>query len=158
MPRKNKKDSEIVITSLINQSWFKKDKWKIALIHKCNHEKVAKLLQKSTIFLSFGHPEGFGLPLAEAAACGCYLIGYSGLGGREIFSLASKNNSGQEIAFGDYPNFLEECKIVNQRLNINQQEFIQDILKTSKTIRIQYSMQEMESSIINSIKNWEAQF
>ena len=37
------------------------------------------------MFLSFGHPEGFGLPAAEAMSCGCLVVGYDGLGGREFF-------------------------------------------------------------------------
>ena len=44
------------------------------------HEEVACALQDSLLFLSCGHPEGFGLPLAEAIACGCLVVGYHGLG------------------------------------------------------------------------------
>ena len=36
------------------------------------------------LFLSCGHPEGFGLPLAEAIACGCLVVGYHGLAGRDF--------------------------------------------------------------------------
>ena len=34
------------------------------------------LFSFSILFLSFGYPEGFGLPVAEAMSCGCAVIGY----------------------------------------------------------------------------------
>ena len=84
MPRKNSKDSSIVAAFLKQQEWFLKSGWALQPISGLPQKQVSEILQKSLIFLAFGHPEGFGLPLAEAAACGCYLIGYSGLGGREL--------------------------------------------------------------------------
>lgn len=47
--------------------------------------EVARIYQESLICLSFGYPEGFGLPPAEAMACGCVAIGFHGGGGREFF-------------------------------------------------------------------------
>ncbi len=35
--------------------------------------------------MSFGHPEGFGLPPAEAMACETIVIGYDGRGGAEYW-------------------------------------------------------------------------
>jgi hypothetical protein len=54
-------------------------------IHEKTEAEAAGLLRTARIFLSFGHPEGFGLPPAEAMACGCITIGYHGGGGREFF-------------------------------------------------------------------------
>ena len=73
MPRKNAKDSAVVSSLLRQQSWFEESGWS-RTINGLSQEKVSKILQNSLIFLAFGHPEGFGLPLAEAAACGCYVI------------------------------------------------------------------------------------
>lgn len=47
--------------------------------------EVAQIYRDSLFMLSFGYPEGFGLPPAEAMACGCVAIGYHGGGGREFF-------------------------------------------------------------------------
>ena len=51
---------------------------------RLRHEEVALALQEALLFLSCGHPEGFGLPLAEAIACGCLVVGYHGLAGRDF--------------------------------------------------------------------------
>jgi glycosyltransferase involved in cell wall biosynthesis len=48
--------------------------------------EVARLYGESAVCLSFGYPEGFGLPPAEAMACGCVVVGFHGGGGREFFS------------------------------------------------------------------------
>ena len=44
------------------------------------------------IFLSFGHPEGFGLPITEAMASGYWVIGYHGGGGRELFRFGASDS------------------------------------------------------------------
>ena len=51
-----------------------------------SEQDVAKILKDTTIFLSFNHQDGFGLPPAEAMACGCIVIGYTGQGGEEYFN------------------------------------------------------------------------
>jgi len=50
--------------------------------------EVGAILRETLIFLSFGYPEGLGLPPAEAMSCGCVAIGYHGMGGREYFNNA----------------------------------------------------------------------
>lgn len=47
---------------------------------------VANLLGESAIFVSLAHTEGFGLPVAEALAAGCLVVGYDGGGGHELFA------------------------------------------------------------------------
>lgn len=46
---------------------------------------VAEALGTSTVFVSLGHSESFGLPVAEALASGCLVAGYDGGGGHELF-------------------------------------------------------------------------
>jgi hypothetical protein len=46
---------------------------------------VAEILGAATVFIAFGHSEGFGLPVAEALAAGCLVAGYDGGGGYELF-------------------------------------------------------------------------
>lgn len=52
-------------------------------IEGCNEEQVAEILSRSTIFLSFSHREGFGLPPLEAMAAECLVVGFHGSGGLE---------------------------------------------------------------------------
>ena len=119
MPRKNRRDADIVKAFLSSKSWFKD--WKLQAIDGIPQDKVIELLQISAGFLAFGHPEGFGLPLVEASACGCALIGYSGLGGREIFRIAKKYKVGWEIEYGDWQGFVVGAEQLIAELNYRPQ-------------------------------------
>ena len=46
---------------------------------------VAQTLGSTTVFIALGHSESFGLPVAEALASGCLVVGYDGGGGHELF-------------------------------------------------------------------------
>ena len=120
-------------------------------------EEVAVILKKSLVFLAFGHPEGFGLPLAEAAASGCYVIGYSGLGGRELLELACQNHAGREIAYGDWLGFLKGCEELDQRLKLNSIDLAKCLIHNSKATRETYSPEMMVESVKIALKQWELQ-
>ncbi|KQO00974.1 MULTISPECIES: glycosyltransferase [unclassified Arthrobacter] len=47
--------------------------------------EVAATLASSAVFVALGHTESFGLPVAEALAAGCLVVGYDGGGGHELF-------------------------------------------------------------------------
>ena len=157
MPRKNGRDSAVVEALLKQQSWCQESGWSLQALKGLPQDEVATILQKSLIFLAFGHPEGFGLPLAEAAACGCFLIGYSGLGGKELFHLASENKAGREIAYGDWFGFVEACSELNSRLENSQTELIKCLLQNSQAIRRAYSPQRMIESVDIGLQRWEDQ-
>jgi hypothetical protein len=57
----------------------------LAPIDQVPQSEAARMLRESLFFLSLGSQEGFGLPAAEALACGCIVVGYHGFGGREYF-------------------------------------------------------------------------
>jgi hypothetical protein len=59
--------------------------WRVQAIDGLNEAGVADLLQRSKIFMSFSHFEGFGLPPLEAALCGNQVIGYTGQGAQEYW-------------------------------------------------------------------------
>lgn len=81
MPRKRRHEAEAVV-QMIHRSGLQG--WEIATIDQMAHGAVAEVLAEAAIFLSFSSAEGFGLPPAEAMAAGCYVIGYTGDGGREF--------------------------------------------------------------------------
>lgn len=61
------------------------DGWELVPIAGRSEASTAETLRSCPFFLSFSDREGFGLPPAEAMASGCYVIGFTGLGGREYF-------------------------------------------------------------------------
>jgi glycosyltransferase involved in cell wall biosynthesis len=59
--------------------------WELEALEGRTEADVAARLRESVLFISLSKAEGFGLPPAEAMACGCHVIGFHGMGGREIF-------------------------------------------------------------------------
>lgn len=59
--------------------------WEFVAIEGMSERAVADTLRGAAIFVSLSRLEGFGLPSAEAMACGCYVIGSAGQGGSEYF-------------------------------------------------------------------------
>ena len=59
--------------------------WEVRRLDGLTHAQVADELRASTVFLTGSTHEGFGLPSAEAMACGAYVVGYDAFGGREFF-------------------------------------------------------------------------
>jgi len=83
MPRRGAADAEKVLHLLRGRGML--DGWEVVLLEGLTHVEVAEQLRTTRIFLSFSYHEGFGLPSAEAMACGNYVVGYHGYGGREFF-------------------------------------------------------------------------
>ncbi|HEX3976163.1 MAG TPA: glycosyltransferase [Solirubrobacteraceae bacterium] len=61
------------------------DGWRVLELEGVTEREVADRLRSTAVFLSFAFQEGFGLPAAEAMACGSYVIGFHGFSGREFF-------------------------------------------------------------------------
>lgn len=83
MPRKNNEEVHTILHSLFHRGALAHD-WKLVPIDNMDELDVAETLRNSAIFLSVGTKEGFGLPPAEAMACGCITVGYHGFGGKEF--------------------------------------------------------------------------
>ena len=155
MPRKNSRDAAIVAALLRSQPWF--EGWTLEPIQGMPQADVAQRLQKSLGFLAFGHPEGFGLPLAEAAACGCALIGYSGLGGRELLAMASSQRVGWEVDYGDWQGFLHATEALIRALQEQPQTTVSQLQALSDQVRQHYSWAAMVNSVEKAMLRWESQ-
>lgn len=83
MPRKRFDESNKILSLLRLRGIL--EGWEVVAIDRRTEEEAAELLRSAQIFLSFNKLEGFGLPPLEALACGCLVVGFHGLGGREFF-------------------------------------------------------------------------
>ena len=83
MPRKMGADANQVFEILRGRGLL--EGWEIVPLVNMRESAIADNLRQSKIFLSLSYQEGFGLPPLEAMACGSYVIGYHGYGGRELF-------------------------------------------------------------------------
>jgi hypothetical protein len=83
LPRRGSEDATVVIEMLRSRGAL--EGWQVVALDGLAPSELARELRESTIFLSFAYQEGFGLPPAEAMACGCYVVGFDGFGGREFF-------------------------------------------------------------------------
>jgi glycosyltransferase involved in cell wall biosynthesis len=99
MPRRGGDDLSQVMELLNNRGAL--TGWDVVPLDGLSHEVVASNLRTSRIFLAFTYQEGFGLPAAEAMACGNFVIGYHGHGGREFF----QNNFSAAVETGDVLSF-----------------------------------------------------
>ncbi|SFV27651.1 Glycosyl transferases group 1 [Devosia crocina] len=104
MPRRAGNDIHQVL-GLLNGRDILKD-WNIVALDNLTHREVAAELRSSRIFLAFTYQEGFGLPAAEAMACGNFVIGYHGCGGREFFDPAFS----APVPTGDVLGFAQEIE------------------------------------------------
>ena len=146
MPRKNKEDSSVVIDLLNNSELV--PSWSVTPIINLPHDKVIELMKESLIFLSFGFPEGFGLPVAEAMACGCAVIGYDGLGGRELYHHANQYPGlANPIPYGDWYAFIEAIRLFDHNLRLFESQILSNLLELSKSIRDKYCFESMKSDV-----------
>jgi len=153
MPRKNSADAQIVHKLLAPSL---PAGWCIQPIVNCSQHEVAQILADSLIFLSFGHPEGFGLPVAEALASACYVVGYSGLGGRELFNYGSRHGAASEVSYGDFLGFVTAVRSVMTRLETDLSVVLRCLHNSSDFIRDFYSLTTMRASVHSAITAIEA--
>ena len=83
LPQKNH-DEFVQLINILNQRKSLGD-WRLIPIENKSREEVAAILRESMLFINLIYQEGFGLPSAEAMTCGCTVIGYHGMGGKEFY-------------------------------------------------------------------------
>jgi hypothetical protein len=99
MPRRGRDHAQQVLDVLHGRGSL--GAWEVVALDGLSHAEVADRLRTVRIFLAFTSQEGFGLPAAEAMACGSYVIGNHGYGGREFFlpEFSRSIETGDTVAF-----------------------------------------------------------
>ena len=116
------------------------------------HAEVISVMRDSLIFLSFGHPEGFGLPVAEALASQCAVVGYDGIGGRELFNLSSNYGLSEVVPYGDWLGFVDATYKLYSDFTLYPDLFRHQSERMSSLVRKQYSFCAMRRSILEALK------
>lgn len=143
MPRKLGGDVAQVI-NILRLTELPND-WSLISIDNKTESEVAAIMKESMIFLSFNFREGFGLPPVEAMACGCYIIGYIGQGGREYFnpSFTTAVNEGNII------DYVESVKKIIDKFNENQDEMLEKGRLASKFVSAHYMIEKETEDTLN---------
>lgn len=148
MPRKNADHVLAVMLGLRRGRLQHLQGWQAAPLGPMDHASLAERLNRARLFLSFGHPEGFGLPVAEAMAAGCYVVGYSGGGADELF----QHGLSRPVRFGDWTGFVAAIQQALDDFATAPRETALRLERQSLAIRTLYS-QEQESRSIQAA--WE---
>lgn len=116
MPRKNRDHAAQVLSILHARDGL--GDLTVQAIDGVSHDDALDALARSRVFLSFGAPEGFGIPPAEALARGCVVIGYDGGGGREYFT----TETGYPVEYGDVLGYAATVETMLDRLRAGDPE------------------------------------
>lgn len=118
--------------------------WNLVPIENKSQKEVAKIFRKSLLYINLVYQEGFGLPSAEAMACGCSVIGYHGMGGKEFYR--------PEFSFPvETGKIVEVARTVEQVLQLfrsNPQYIHAKAYKASEYIRRNYSPEIQKSDVL----------
>jgi hypothetical protein len=81
-PRRGRRETDLVMHMLRGRGSL--DGWDVLPLERLNQAEFAAALRSSRIHVCLSYWEGFGLPTCEAMACGNYVVGFHGFGGREF--------------------------------------------------------------------------
>jgi len=143
MPRKNPDHVKAVLLGMKRGGMPYNQGWKARPMNDLTHLQVAERLNAARIFLSFGHPEGFGLPVAEAMASGCWVVGYSGGGGAELF----RYGASCQVAFGDWTGFLNGIEHALESFALRPRETELRLRRQALAVSTLYSQHQERASI-----------
>ncbi|PUV23708.1 glycosyltransferase [Sphingobacterium athyrii] len=147
MPRKLSHDISQVINILRLRGMD--SSWNLVPIEDKSEKEVAQIMRESSIFLSFNHREGFGLPPAEAMACGCIVVGYIGRGGAEYF----KPEFSYSVEEGDIIGYVNKIIYVINLFETNVDLVTVQRKQASDFILNNYSINNEISDVVDVWKN-----
>lgn len=142
MIRKNQADAVQVVMALKSRGVL--DGWSFRLIHDLPASEVAKVMQASAIYMSFGYPEGISLSNLEAMIAVCKVVGYSGMGCREYFD----GTLCVETPFGDIVSFVEAVEHLAQSFEDDRHAFDRGVLAAQAYVRDTHSAEREKSELL----------
>lgn len=158
MPRKQAASDATLIFQLL-KAVGALDGWDVVAIDGKSEPEVAEMLRSATIFLSLSAREGFGRPPAEAVACGCTVIGYSGVGGKEVFRYPSTiaTPDGDILALAlELVSLLEDFEIRESELNdaarTSATRIVEDYGPESERAALEHAFEQLASRDIPQIR------
>jgi Glycosyl transferases group 1 len=141
MPRKRKLESTELL-ALLNVSGALVG-WEVVTIDGVSEEKAAELIRASAIFLSFSYREGFGLPPAEAIACGCLVVGFDGFAGKEFF-----RDHAIPVSDGDVQTYFAVVSEILSSWDAKREHFAQMTQRGAEFVLNAYSPEAHRHSVI----------
>ncbi|RZL30919.1 MAG: glycosyltransferase, partial [Pedobacter sp.] len=145
MPRKLPEDINQIFQLISKRPAL--NEWSFVAIDDMAEAEVAKILKESALFLSFNDKEGFGLPPVEAMACGCYVIGYTGEGGKEYFNTEYSSI----IEHGNILAYVKEIERIVEEYNVDSAKILQKGLQASIRVKNNYNM---DNERLDILKAW----
>lgn len=133
--RKQLQHARIVRAMAESRPFFRR--YPFVELGRLSHAEIASELREALVFLSCGHPEGFGLPLAEAIACGCLVVGYHGLAGRDFCHPALV-----EVPFGDLLTFVNTLERAVGAFEQDPEASTQALVAHALALRERYSLHQ----------------
>lgn len=140
--RKQLQHARIVRAMAESRPFFRR--YPFVELGKLSHAEIAAELREALVFLSCGHPEGFGLPLAEAIACGCLVVGYHGLAGRDFCHPALV-----EVPFGDLLTFVNTLESAIGAFEQDPEASTQELVAQALDLRARYSLHQEQQRCID---------
>ncbi len=154
MPRKNPEHVQAVLLGLQRRQFTSLAGWQGQPLVGLSHSAVAHSLNSASLFLAFGHPEGFGLPILEAMAAGCWVVGYSGGGGAELF----RYGASEIVPFGDWSAFVDAIGRTLFSFRDQPRETTLRVQRQALAVRSLYSVDQERLSIATAWQRVESQF
>jgi len=142
MPRKHPEDAQQVLNILKFRGMLRDTN--VVPIQNMSEQELVGTLRESLIFMSFGYPEGWPSPPAEAMSCGCVVVGYHGFGGKEYFN----PDYCYPIEAADVKTFAATVEQVLRRYDAAPEEILAKGQQASQFMRDQHSPEREEADIL----------
>ena len=142
MPRKNPHDSRQVLHLLNARGAL--EGVEVVALDGLPRAQVAERLRQTLVFLSFGHPEGFGLPAAEAMASGCVTVGYHGMGGAEFLRAPYAH----PVAQGDVVGYARRVEALLDELRADPHSLLERAEAGAAFVADEYSPARERDSVV----------